>query len=151
VNDQSPETLTLKTEESALVVEMLDLTIDKFVFAEVINDDFTYTPKANKVYKAGDTMYIYIEPKNYASFSAGAGYSMDLIEGLYVEDPNGELIIAAGDAAVVTENPSDAVAIRNAVTFPDTLTEGTYKITIMVTDFIADTDAEQTEEFTIVK
>jgi len=129
------------------------LSIESIVFASVVNEDLTFEAKPDKHFLSIQPVYILIKPKGYASSVSGSKYSLDIVEGLFVRDPNGRLLDYLSKKNLLTIKESDAkdIAIKNMLKFNDDAESGEYEITVDLIDRRTGQSTTMTETMTIEK
>ncbi len=120
-------------------VQRLDLRIDKFIFADNINNDLTYEVNDNNTYFEGNNIFIYIEPTGYYITQENDTYNLDVVEDIEVIDPDGKLIPDLSKKGLIKTNKSASslIAFKNEFNLGHDPKEGMYTVRITINDNLA--------------
>ncbi len=113
------------------------MAITKMIFASSIDSAFNYVVQPNAAYLEGTNAYLYIKVNGFTQKKTENGYSIDLVQDLYVYGSDGNKIDFLSVPAI-TEVKEVNHGLRSKVEFADqiplNLMPGLYKAVVVVHD-----------------
>jgi hypothetical protein len=129
--------------------ETLELTIDKFVFAHRIDDDFTYIENLDKTFLMEFPIFIYMEPAGFEKVEQGDLYKVDLVQDIEVRGPDGNIVPYMSQQGIVRVNESESedIALSNELSAAADSKSGIYTVRITLKDMMSGKQATETGTF----
>ena len=146
-NTQNGKSVSVK--DTITVVKKL--SIDQFVFAKSISDNYVYVVQPNNVYKQGDDVYVYSRLADFAQVSVGNGFKVNFTEELRLIDSRGTTLLSLPNYLVVNQQNDikrDGYNIKNGLA-TDALYPGTYTVIVTIKDLNSGQEAVREEAFQI--
>ena len=128
------------------------LEVEKFVFAESVDNDFDYVPKSNREFMKGENMFLYMVIDGFGQESENGQYNMELTESVAVFGPDGNKIENLSDENYMgidesLNEPITYYKLRNVFRIPESLTSGEYSVRVKLKDEISGESFVKKEDF----
>ena len=146
-NMQNGKSVSVK--DTITVVKQL--SIDQFVFAKSIDENYVYQIQPNNVYKLGDTVYIYMRLVDFAQPLVNGKYDTKLTEDVSILDESGKILSSKNNFVTINNTDTikrDSYSIKNAFT-TIALKPGSYVYRVIIKDLNSGQTTTREERFSV--